>query len=125
MVNTEFQECLNCTGIETCHYIEDELKRFSDHVSERKLMFTGKQINYVEFYQFYLCESNEKIVSDLRTKNIFRALEICLLLEFSQSSTEQMFSQINIFLRANSSIETMDAGLAAKNIQMSWVIENR
>ena len=94
MVNTEFQECLNFTGIETCDCIEDELKRFLDHVSGRKLMFTGKQINYVEFYQFYLCESNEKIVSDLRTKNIFRALEICFLLKFSQSSTERMVSQI-------------------------------
>ena len=57
-------------------------------------MFTGKQINYVEFYQFYLCKSNEKIVSDLRTKTIFCALEICFLHKFSQSSTERMVSQI-------------------------------
>ncbi|CAL4071505.1 unnamed protein product, partial [Meganyctiphanes norvegica] len=145
LANTEFEKCgENCDGYEDCKCLNDQLKRFLEHVLQRKeerkdkYVVNGK-VDYIELYKFYLCEMNFDIVKTLKITNIVRALEICMLMKASQSSTERIVSQIkrtvrgrfenisrfgkvkeddmvniNVFLRTNSGIDTMDAKLAAK-----------
>lgn len=144
LVNTDFEVCGELCENFNCICLKRELDAFLKHVYHRKdkrkdKFIVNRKIDYLDLYRFYLCEDNISIIENLAIKNVLRALEVCMIMKPSQSSTERVVSQIkrtvrgrfeniarfgkvkdidmvnvNVFLRMNSSIQTMDPKKSAK-----------
>ena len=86
-LNLEFFKCSEqCTGIEFCGCVTNELERFFNHF--RKMNDFNLQSKIV----FYLNIKNSPEIINLNIVNILRVFEVTQLLKPSQSSTERVIS---------------------------------
>ena len=86
-LNIDFYKCSEqCTGLEYCGCVTNELTRFFNHFNKTELVNLQSKISY------YFDITNNSEISNLKIINVLRVLEITQLLKPSQSSTERVIS---------------------------------